>query len=101
MRVFGTSSCIRLRQRIKVDFPQPLGPMIAVTAFDATSSVTSLMARFSPYQIERFFTSNVNGGAGSAVEGRWAGLWTRSATVGCGVAISEVAIRRTTLNERV
>ena len=31
IRVFGTSSCMRLRQRRKVDLPQPLGPMIAVT----------------------------------------------------------------------
>jgi hypothetical protein len=39
--------------------------MMAVTAFEATSSVTLSMARFSPYQIERFFTAKVNGGAGS------------------------------------
>ena len=47
---------MRLRARMKVDFPQPLGPIIAVTAFEAMSSVTLSMARFSPYQIERFFT---------------------------------------------
>src|SRR5205809_1802394 len=51
---------MRLRARRKVDFPQPLGPMIAVTAFEATPRVTLSMARFSPYQIERFFTSNVH-----------------------------------------
>jgi hypothetical protein len=29
-----------LRQRIKVDFPQPEGPMMAVTVFSRTSSET-------------------------------------------------------------
>ena len=32
MRASGFSSCIRLRARRKVDLPQPLGPMMAVTA---------------------------------------------------------------------
>src|SRR5882724_4517332 len=100
MRVFGTSSCIRLRQRIKVDFPQPLGPMIAVTAFDAMSSVTSLMARFSPYQSERFFTSKVNRGAVSAVERGSVGFSARSTTVGSGFAISKLTIRRKKLDDR-
>ena len=31
MAAVGTSSCIRLRVRRKVDFPQPDGPMIDVT----------------------------------------------------------------------
>src|SRR5205823_2472478 len=44
---------MRFRARRNVDLPQPLGPMIAVTAFDATSIVTLSIARFSPYQIER------------------------------------------------
>src|SRR5881396_2469905 len=100
MRVFGTSSCIRLRQRIKVDFPQPLGPMIAVTAFDATSSVTSLMARFSPYQSERFFTSKVNRGADPAAGGGSADLSTRSTTVGSEFAISKLTIRQEKLHDR-
>ena len=56
MRVFGVSSCIRLSARRNVDFPQPLGPMMAVTAFEAMSIVTSCIARFSPYQIDIFFT---------------------------------------------
>src|SRR4029450_11679985 len=100
MRVFGTSSCIRLRQRIKVDFPQPLGPMIAVTAFDAMLSVTSLIARFSPYQSERFFTSKVNGGAGSELGGGSADLSTCLTTVGSGFAISKLTIRQKKLNDR-
>ena len=32
--------------------------MIAVIDFDGIAIVTSSIARFSPYQIERFFTSN-------------------------------------------
>src|SRR6266480_2195190 len=86
-RVFGTNSCIRLRQRIKVDFPQPLGPMIAVTAFDVISRVISSIARFSPYQTDRFFTWNVNGAAGSDddVEVGSVACSARSTTVGSGV----------------
>src|SRR5438034_8380390 len=100
MRVFGTSSCIRLRQRIKVDFPQPLGPMIAVTAFDAISSVTSLMARFSPYHSERFFTSKVKRGAVSALWGDSVGFSARSTTVESGFSISKLTIRQKKLNDR-
>src|SRR6266478_9398797 len=99
-RVFGTSSCMRLRQRRKVDFPQPLGPMIAVTAFDAMSSVTSSIARFSPYQTERFFTWKVHNGAGSGVGACSAARSTRSATVGSGFAISKLTIRKKTLDDR-
>src|SRR5437016_9839333 len=101
-RVFGTNSCIRLRQRRKVDFPQPLGPIIAVTAFDAISRVTSSMARFSAYQTDRFFTSKVNGAAGSDVdvEVGSAARSTCSTTVGSGVAISKLTIRKKKLDER-
>ena len=42
MRASGTSSCIRLSARRKVDLPQPLGPMMAVTARAAMSSETFL-----------------------------------------------------------
>ena len=37
-RAPGTSSCIRLRERRKVDFPQPDGPMRAVTVFAGNAS---------------------------------------------------------------
>src|SRR4030095_1801440 len=100
MRVFGTSSCIRLRQRIKVDFPQPLGPMIAVTAFDAMSSVTSLMARFSPYQSERLFTSQVNRAALSPVVWVSSGFPAHTTTVVSEFAISKLTIRRKKLDDR-
>ena len=54
--------------------------MIAVTALEAMSRLTFSMARFSPYQIETFFASKVNFGAGSALTGGWAGRSTRSVT---------------------
>src|SRR6266481_6333659 len=101
-RVFGTNSCIRLRQRRKVDFPQPLGPMMAVTAFDAISRVTSSMARFSPYQTDRFFTWKVNGVVGSAVDVEVGSIArsARSTTVRSGVAITKLTIRKRKLDQR-
>src|SRR5271154_5625954 len=56
MRASGFSSCIRLSARRKVDLPQPLGPMIAVTALALTSSETFLTAARSPKKTERFRT---------------------------------------------
>src|SRR5205809_2936399 len=50
--VLGIVSCIRFRQRIRVDLPQPDGPMIAVTACSSISSVMSSIARFGPYQAD-------------------------------------------------
>src|SRR5258706_15800043 len=47
-RARGTVSCMRLRQRSRVDLPQPDGPMIAVTSFGGMSSVTSRTACVSP-----------------------------------------------------
>ena len=38
----GTTSCMRFRQRMKVDLPQPDGPMIAVTCVSGRSSVIAL-----------------------------------------------------------
>src|SRR5256885_6395264 len=49
---FGIVSCIRLRHRIRVDFPQPEGPMTAVTMRSSMPIVMSWMASFSPYQAE-------------------------------------------------
>src|SRR6266436_1189666 len=86
--------------RRKVDFPQPLGPMIAVTAFDAISRVTSSMARFSPYQTDRFFTWKVNGTADSDVDVEIGSVdrSARSITVRSGVAITKLTIRKTKLD---
>src|SRR5947199_8452526 len=49
---FGIVSCIRLRHRIRVDFPQPEGRMTAVTMRPSMSIVISWIASFSPYQAE-------------------------------------------------
>src|SRR6267143_40068 len=49
---FGIVSCIRFRQRIRVDFSHPEGPMTAVTMWSSISIVMSWIASFSPYQAE-------------------------------------------------
>src|SRR5277367_6247392 len=56
MRASGFNSCIRFSARRKVDLPQPLGPMIAVTAFAFTSSETFFTAARSPKKTERLRT---------------------------------------------
>ena len=82
---FGVSSCMRFRARRNVDFPQPLGPMMAVTAFEATSRLTLSIARFSPYQIDMFFTSNVRAGTASSDGQRLRLLFDalRNGSLGC------------------
>src|SRR5438477_5303162 len=45
-----TTSCMRLSVRRKVDFPQPDGPIRAVTRLASTVRVTLSMARVDPYQ---------------------------------------------------
>src|SRR5256714_9871602 len=45
-----TTSCMRLSVRRKVDFPQPDGPITAVTRLASTVRVTLSMARVDPYQ---------------------------------------------------
>src|SRR6266545_6449818 len=52
-----TISCIRLRQRMKVDLPQPDGPMTAVTAFRGTSMLTCLTTCWAPNHAFRSFTT--------------------------------------------
>src|SRR5512145_1887978 len=53
----GVRSCIRLRQRMKVLFPHPDGPMTEVTAFRPTSIVMSRSTWLSPNQALRDLTS--------------------------------------------
>src|SRR5205823_4377925 len=55
-RAFGIVSCIRFRHRMSVDFPQPEGPMIPVTACSSKSKTISWMASFSPYQADTLST---------------------------------------------
>src|SRR5947209_7053802 len=49
-RAPGTTSCMRLRARRKVDLPQPDGPMTAVTCLGSTVMLTSATAWAEPYQ---------------------------------------------------
>src|SRR2546428_2509300 len=84
---------MRLRARRKVDFPQPLGPMIAVTALEAMLRLTFSMARFSPYQIDTFFASKVNFGAGSLLAGGPAGPSARPVTLCSRGAITQLSMR--------
>src|SRR5712692_3255869 len=51
------SSCMRFRQRTKVDFPHPDGPMMAVAPFDSMVRVISWSACERPYQTFRLRTS--------------------------------------------
>src|SRR5215204_1033179 len=51
-RAIGIVSCIRLRQRSRVDFPQPEGPMIAVTPLARKPSDTSRTALVAPKNAE-------------------------------------------------
>src|SRR6266700_2186421 len=55
-RASGTSSCIRVRQRTKVDLPHPGGPIIAVTVCGSTERLISKSACFRPYQASRCCT---------------------------------------------
>ena len=47
-RAPGSTSCIRLSERRNVDFPQPEGPISAVTLRGSMETVTSSTARKSP-----------------------------------------------------
>ena len=49
-RADGIRSFIRFRQRIRVDLPQPEGPISAVISFFAMSKVTLRTAGLSPYE---------------------------------------------------
>src|SRR5574342_1355214 len=53
----GVSSCIRLRQRRKVDLPQPEGPMTASTLRSGTARLTSLNTVAEPNQAWSFSTT--------------------------------------------
>src|SRR6266700_8212661 len=59
-RVLGISSCSRLSVRTSVDFPQPDGPISAVTWFGSTESEISSMARRLAYQAERWAISRLD-----------------------------------------
>src|SRR5580658_1631792 len=75
MRVPGVSSCIRLSALRKVDLPQPLGPMMAVTFLAGIRMVTSWSAWRGPYQRLKFLMSNATSpdSTGNAAVGAWPG----------------------------
>src|SRR5579872_7125028 len=51
-RAPGMTSCMRLMHRMNVDFPQPDGPIRAVTLFGFISRLTSRTASFLLYQAD-------------------------------------------------
>jgi hypothetical protein len=53
VRAPGTTSCMRFKQRMNVDFPQPEGPMTAVTFRSTSGSVMLFRARLLPNHAER------------------------------------------------
>src|SRR6266545_2732447 len=54
----GVSSCIRFKQRSRVDLPQPDGPMMAVTVCAGNKSDTSRTARCCPNSAVRCAASS-------------------------------------------
>src|SRR5688572_3281865 len=68
MRAEGTNSCMRLRQRMNVDFPQPDGPMIAVARCAAIDRLISFNTRLSPNHAETFCAISLNT-SGAAASG--------------------------------
>src|SRR5512143_2250506 len=64
------TACMRLRQRISVDLPQPDGPMIAVIELAGTCRDTLRMACMRPYQADRPRTSIEWAGVDVSVTGR-------------------------------
>src|SRR5690348_2929061 len=73
MRASGFRSCIRFKARRKVDLPQPLGPMMAVTARAAMSSETFLTAAFLPKKTDRLRTARASESAGLCPGWTWNG----------------------------
>src|SRR6266702_4572731 len=86
MRACGANSCMRLSARMNVDFPQPLGPIIAVTALAGMSRLTLSIARFDPYHIDTSLASIAKGSGSPSVSNNTAAPGSRdSATSGCAI----------------
>src|SRR5579883_2977968 len=66
-RAPGTVSCMRFRQRSRVDLPHPDGPMIAVTKRSGRASVASLTACRAPKYASRDSAASRGAGAASGV----------------------------------
>src|SRR5688572_473312 len=63
----GVISCIRFKHLKSVVFPQPDGPIKAVTDFSLTSRLTSFIARLFPYQPLTFSILTLNFSALSSI----------------------------------
>src|ERR1035438_1593516 len=87
MRAGVLSSCIRLMARRKVDLPQPLGPMMAVTARAAISSETFLTAVFLPKMTDRLRTVRA-GPVADLASGAVVGI----GLVGWGIGVSDFGL---------
>src|SRR5918911_5631149 len=92
-RPVGTVSCMRLRQRRKVDFPHPDGPMIAVTRRSRRLSDTLRTARTVPYQALSSSTA-MRGRAGASAMGRATILTSAVARPSVAAAGAEAGARR-------
>src|SRR5579862_7390307 len=57
-RPLGTVSCMRFRQRSRVDLPEPDAPMIAVTSFSGTFSDTPRTASDDPKYADSLSTAS-------------------------------------------
>src|SRR3954468_12492998 len=82
-RALGTVSCIRLKQRRRVDFPQPEGPMMAVTACCGIDSETFLTAATSPKNalsasVTMHGAASFAGAVGSSARSCTVGVTTRA-----------------------
>src|SRR3954464_14844459 len=82
-RAPGTVSCIRLRQRRKVDLPHPDGPMTAVTVRSVRSTDTPRTACTAPKNASRRSMAMRDIGAGTATG---AGRWMGRRAIGAGTA---------------
>ncbi len=81
----GTNSCIRLRIRRKVDFPQPEGPMSAVTSPGGMISETRSRTLCDPNQADTERASMLDSCRASAVgTGAWRGTVSVTAEASSG-----------------
>ena len=81
MRAPGTTSCMRLRHRMKVDLPQPEGPMMAVTCRGLIFMLMLFKTYLGPNQASTLTAS-------MPCEGSTAGSEDCGAGVGEGMGIS-------------
>src|ERR1017187_8656465 len=81
-------SCIRLSARMKVDLPQPLGPMIAVTLRAAIRIVMSSRARRCPYHMLKLRMSKAISSAATGSEAVGAGEGAAEIRIGSAAEVA-------------